>query len=1235
MNKFKNILISSVLSLSLTACGGGGGGGTAVNTISNFIEEDLSNLNGSELIISDYSNLISNFQNIVSEGQYSSLSAVVTGPNSEDIKKANNLLNILNQTEQLWLQTEDLILQQSDDNKFKIYNSKTYKDAYAAYLYLVNDVGPIIRIVSQGKNVTLSDYNKVAKKEKADEIIKNEKLPETQKIVESKVIKSSSVIKEDKEELKEYSENPEVSYTNWSTTYNGGGEEKRTKITKTKNFKKIITKSCEFKRIKFLNGNIVDEAPKCKEVSTQIIELDPSIEEEIEKRDGENPIIKKIDIDPIITEILEKSNQYTETTYKDSSDHIEEIIEGSGITETKSRDVEIRENQGNNKSLKIIKRYTDTITTIPIVKKIYKTRHFTDHIKIKERSVTSKIERFKNIYKDGSDEVISKDEVITYGDWKEIILNTIQRSEKILLSTIESEKKTTITDDGLILSQQLVSNEYTNDDINLGQKTLNLSTNVNDHETFEYKSNKGLDIINAASAYARGWTGKGAVLGVIDTYQDIDHKELKDKYLYFKNYDLYKNTLKISQGHGTHVAGIIAGKKDGDEFFENGNLKTGVYVEDGIDWSNGGVTKYKFTRNDNIHGVAYDAKLVGANVDRFSNGMISKGQAQNALEDFAKLKSPKSAGGEGLNIVAVNMSFNSPQLFLNRNNSTTTKLNDGTFKAEELISKMKFDGEYINDTGSAKYYKAATDNDIIIVNSAGNYGFEHAGDPGIWATEVDSNGDLILGGKMVIVGNWNGVGVSGNKAGHVCLDINTSNNTCNDEYRISDFYILAPGNNIYSTVTNNEYVSLSGTSMSAPHVTGAFGILNQMWPYMKGDNLVKLVMNTANKDLPNYNINIHGQGLLDLDEATKPQGAIGIPTSGRVEHPTVNLNNTYFSTGTALPSDLTNLNIMVLDEYDRNYYLNLGSTFSIQDKRKFSNIEMVSDNQNYFLPLNQMYGSFSQGAQYDLDNNYNFGLYGGENANGDYLFNIGKDFFLNNNLKFKTSISHLNEHDTWLGNKSDGVLSVGKNNLTNSGSFGLDYLIKNNVLSFDYSIGKSKINNQSDSLIKSFSNIRTNSYRLAYKINKDINNSYGWSISIPNYISKGQINLELAESINLDGSINYKTIKSDLSSDIKEKNFGFFYNKKGKDIFDPSVKLVAEYRQDISGQKDNNGTNVNLIFSKKVNFSCKFLWFRNPKCFDENGELKSNIFGNNPPNQHGLVYNLKTDKFEPFNQLSN
>ena len=38
-----------------------------------------------------------------------------------------------------------------------------------------------------------------------------------------------------------------------------------------------------------------------------------------------------------------------------------------------------------------------------------------------------------------------------------------------------------------------------------------------------------------------------------------------------------------------------------------------------------------------MHGVAFDAKLVGANVDKFSRGWVSKSSAQQALHDFAKL----------------------------------------------------------------------------------------------------------------------------------------------------------------------------------------------------------------------------------------------------------------------------------------------------------------------------------------------------------------------------------------------------------------------------------------------------------------------------------------------------------------------------------------------------------------------------------------------------------------------
>ena len=115
-------------------------------------------------------------------------------------------------------------------------------------------------------------------------------------------------------------------------------------------------------------------------------------------------------------------------------------------------------------------------------------------------------------------------------------------------------------------------------------------------------------------------------------------------------------------------------------------------------------------------------------MDYYGRGGISKNQAQNALHDMAKLKSPTANGGEEKNIIAVNMSFNTPQLFTDRNGSTVTQLTDGTYNAQEITDKI-----FYNGAGDARYWQVATDNDIILVNSAGNAGYNHAGDPGIWA----------------------------------------------------------------------------------------------------------------------------------------------------------------------------------------------------------------------------------------------------------------------------------------------------------------------------------------------------------------------------------------------------------------------------------------------------------------------------------------------------------------------
>ena len=734
--------------------------------------------------------------------------------------------------------------------------------------------------------------------------------------------------------------------------------------------------------------------------------------------------------------------------------------------------------------------------------------------------------------------------------------------------------------------------------------------------TSEFNKDTSKSIINADKAYARGYTGKGAVLGVIDTYQQTDHEALDGKYKWYKDYVLNDSIVENKgqyQSHGTHVAGIIAGKKDDNQF----------------------------------HGVAYDAELVGANVDYYGNSSANMGQAQNALHDMAKLKSSKAQGGEGINLVAVNMSFNRTTQF--NHYGTITKLDDGTYSSS-VISANK---------GSSNYWKVGTDNDIILVNSAGNgmmvdgeVNTEFALDPGIWATEVDSNGNLVLGGKMIIVGNWGGTKadgqVVGSKAGHVCLNI--VDNKCQDKYKVKDFYILAPGNEVYSSVAGDGYNKLSGSSMAAPQVTGAIGIIHEMWPHMKGENLVRLVLNTADTNINGYDVNIHGQGMLDLNEATKPQGAVGIPTTGRVDGTVTSLNNTYFATGsTGAFSNLQGLKIMVLDDYDRDYYINLGSNFTVKDKRKYSDTEMLMVNNNAFLPINQSFGSFTQGGQYTLLNNYNFGFYTGQNGAGDYSANIGKNFMFDENLKLKTSVGHMSEQDTWLGNESDGILGVGDNNNTNFANIGVNYLIGNNVLSLDYTKGYTDINTTNNSLIKNFSDVKTESYRLAYEIHKDTHTTFGWSFSLPSHITSGTMDLEVAESVNLDGTINYKNIQSDLKQDTKEKNIGFFFNKTAEHDLDASFNFSAEYRQDVAGQDGKDGIQVGVNYMKKLTLACgipdtgiklldkKLGWAKNPKCVNEDGTMKDikslyNSQGNNGTNPEalGLKYDLETDKFVPI-----
>ena len=72
------------------------------------------------------------------------------------------------------------------------------------------------------------------------------------------------------------------------------------------------------------------------------------------------------------------------------------------------------------------------------------------------------------------------------------------------------------------------------------------------------------------------------------------------------------------------------------------------------------------------------------------------------------------------------------------------------------------------------------------------------------------------------------------------------------------------------------YGGAIGTSFAAPVVSGSLALLKQMFPTVGNHELVARLLTTANKTGIYSDSSIYGQGLLDLDAATRPVGALGV-----------------------------------------------------------------------------------------------------------------------------------------------------------------------------------------------------------------------------------------------------------------------------------------------------------------------------------------------------------------------
>ncbi len=128
---------------------------------------------------------------------------------------------------------------------------------------------------------------------------------------------------------------------------------------------------------------------------------------------------------------------------------------------------------------------------------------------------------------------------------------------------------------------------------------------------------------------------------------------------------------------------------------------------------------------------------------------------------------------------------------------------------------------------AAKY---ASDNGVLLIHAAGN------SDKNIDETDNFPNDEMTSSGATIP--NWIEVG---------------SSTSSSDKYLVSSFSnygvigvdLFAPGHDIYSTVPDNEYEYLSGTSMAAPTVAGVAALVWSYYPDLSAAELKQVLLESV------------------------------------------------------------------------------------------------------------------------------------------------------------------------------------------------------------------------------------------------------------------------------------------------------------------------------------------------------------------------------------------------------
>ncbi|HYW15489.1 MAG TPA: S8 family peptidase, partial [Allosphingosinicella sp.] len=191
---------------------------------------------------------------------------------------------------------------------------------------------------------------------------------------------------------------------------------------------------------------------------------------------------------------------------------------------------------------------------------------------------------------------------------------------------------------------------------------------------------------------------------------------------------------------------------------------------------------------------------------------------------------------------------------------------------------------------------------ILVVMSAGNSGKEATGaNPEAFALSASSAGNVIIAGSM--------------DSGRLLAD---SSNRAGTGAAV---YLTAIGVRVRAPNHLGESYLWSGTSFSAPVISGAAALLAGAFPHLTGQQIVQILLGSADDAGAPGTDGVFGRGILNIDRAFQPQGSLSLPGGQAVD---VAAGSSQGST--AMGDARTALGgMVVLDGFSRAYTMTLNS----------------------------------------------------------------------------------------------------------------------------------------------------------------------------------------------------------------------------------------------------------------------------------------------------------------------